>query len=70
MALRLLYCFFARYARGRVNFYSICECVLLYILHITAADAFPGAVVYGGDFENTAGDIWLLKYDHIEKLFE
>lgn len=28
------------------------------------------AVVYGGDFENTAGDIWLLKYDHIEKLFE
>ena len=39
------YCFFARYARGRVNFYSICECVLLYILHITAADAFPCAVV-------------------------
>ena len=28
-----------------MNFYSICECVLLYILHITAADAFPGAVV-------------------------
>lgn len=28
------------------------------------------AVVYGGDFENTAGDIWLLRYDHIEKLFE
>jgi len=28
------------------------------------------AVVYGGDFENTAGDIWLMKYDHIEKLFE
>ena len=27
-------------------------------------------VVYGGDFENTAGDIWLLRYDHIEKLFE
>ena len=28
------------------------------------------AVVYGGDFENTAGDIWLLRYDHVEKLFE
>ena len=28
------------------------------------------AVVYGGDFENTAGDIWLLKYDHIEQLFK
>ena len=27
------------------------------------------AVVYAGDFENTVGDIWLLKYDHIEKLF-
>lgn len=27
------------------------------------------AVVYGGDFENTAGDIWLLRYDHVEKLF-
>ena len=26
--------------------------------------------VYGGDFENTAGDIWLLRYDHVEKLFE
>lgn len=22
------------------------------------------AVVYGGDFENTAGDIWVLRYDH------
>lgn len=28
------------------------------------------AVVYGGDFENTSGDIWLLRYDHVEKLFE
>ncbi len=27
------------------------------------------AVVYGGDFENTAGDIWLLKYNHIEQSF-
>ena len=26
------------------------------------------AVVYGGDFENTAGDIWLLRYDHVESL--
>ena len=26
-------------------------------------------VVYGGEFENTAGDIWLLRYDHVEKLF-
>lgn len=28
------------------------------------------AVVYGGDFENTSADIWLLRYDHVEKLFE
>jgi len=28
------------------------------------------AVIYGGDFENTSGDIWLLRYDHVEKLFE
>ena len=27
------------------------------------------SVVYGGDFENTAGDIWVLRYDHIDKLF-
>lgn len=27
------------------------------------------AVVYGGDFENTAGDIWVLRYDHVNKLF-
>ena len=26
------------------------------------------AVVYGGDLENTAGDIWLLRYDHVEQL--
>ena len=52
------YCFFARYARGRVNFYSICECVLLYILHITAADAFPCAVVEEEDIVAiNAGDL-------------
>ena len=52
------YCFFARYARGRVNFYSICECVLLYILHITAADAFPRAVVKEEDIVAiNAGDL-------------
>lgn len=28
------------------------------------------AVVYSGDMENTAGDIWLLRYNHLEKLFE
>lgn len=28
------------------------------------------AVVYGGDFENTAGDISLLRYDHVEQLFD
>lgn len=28
------------------------------------------AIVYDGNFENTAGDIWLLKYDKVEKLFE
>ena len=27
------------------------------------------SVIYGGDFENTAGDIWVLRYDHIDKLF-
>jgi len=27
------------------------------------------AVVYGGDFENSAGDIWVLRYDHINQLF-
>ena len=27
------------------------------------------AVVYGGDFENTAGDIWVLRYDHVNELF-
>ena len=27
------------------------------------------AVVYGGDFENTAGEIELLRYDHVEQLF-
>lgn len=27
------------------------------------------AVVYGGDFENTAGDIWVLCYDHVNELF-
>ena len=25
--------------------------------------------VYGGDFENTAGDIWALRYDHVNRLF-
>ena len=24
------------------------------------------SVVYGGDFENTAGDIWVLRYDHVK----
>ena len=28
------------------------------------------AVVYCGDFENTAGDIFLLRYDHLEQLFD
>jgi hypothetical protein len=27
------------------------------------------SVVYGGDFENTAGDIWALRYDHVNGLF-
>ena len=27
------------------------------------------AVVYGGDFENAAGDIWALRYDHVNQLF-
>ncbi len=27
------------------------------------------SVVYGGDFENSAGDIWVLRYDHINQLF-
>ena len=27
------------------------------------------AVVYAGDFENTAGEIELLRYDHVEQLF-
>lgn len=27
------------------------------------------SVVYGGDFENTAGDIWALRYDHVNRLF-
>lgn len=27
------------------------------------------SIVYGGDFENTAGDIWVLRYDHVNKLF-
>lgn len=27
------------------------------------------AVVYSGDFENTAGEIWLLRYDHVDQLF-
>ena len=27
------------------------------------------AVVYSGDFENNAGDVWLLRYNHIDKLF-
>lgn len=27
------------------------------------------SVVYGGDFENTAGDIWVLRYDHVNRLF-
>lgn len=27
------------------------------------------SVVYGGDFENTAGDIWALRYDHLNRLF-
>ena len=35
----------------------------------TSTPIIRRAVVYGGDFENTAGDIWLLRYDHVEKLF-
>ena len=27
------------------------------------------AVVYGGDFENTTGEIELLRYDHLTQLF-
>lgn len=27
------------------------------------------AVVYTGDFENTAGDIWLLNYKHLSQLW-
>ncbi len=27
------------------------------------------SVVYGGDFENTAGDIWALRYDQVNRLF-
>ncbi len=27
------------------------------------------SVVYGGDFENFAGDIWVLRYNHINQLF-
>lgn len=27
------------------------------------------AVVDAGGFENDAGDIWLLRYDHVEQLF-
>ncbi len=27
------------------------------------------SVVYGGEFENTAGDIWALRYDHVNRLF-
>ena len=27
------------------------------------------SVVYGGDFENTAGDIWVLRYDNVNQLF-
>ncbi|MBQ9426862.1 MAG: ATP-binding protein [Paludibacteraceae bacterium] len=27
------------------------------------------SVVYGGDFENVAGDIWVLRYNHINQLF-
>ena len=28
------------------------------------------SVVYGGDFENTVGDIWVLRYDHVNKLLK
>ena len=35
----------------------------------TSTPIIRRAVVYGGDFENTAGDIWLLRYDHINRLF-
>ena len=36
----------------------------------TSTPVMRRAVVYGGDFENTAGDISLLRYDHIEQLFD
>ena len=36
----------------------------------TSTPIIRRAVVYGGDFENTAGDICLLRYDHIEQLFD
>ena len=36
----------------------------------TSTPIIRRAVIYGGDFENTAGDIWLLRYDHVEKLFQ
>ena len=36
----------------------------------TSTPIIRRAVVYGGDFENTSGDIWLLRYDHAEKLFD
>ena len=35
----------------------------------TSTPIIRRAVVYGGDFENTAGDICLLRYNHIEQLF-
>jgi len=37
--------------------------------HWTGTPIARRAVVYGGDFENTAGEIELLRYDHVEQLF-
>ena len=36
----------------------------------TSTPVMRRAVVYSGDFENTAGDISLLRYDHVEQLFD
>ena len=35
----------------------------------TSTPIIRRAVVYGGDFENIAGDIFLLRYNHIKQLF-
>lgn len=35
----------------------------------TSTPIIRRSVVYGGDFENTAGDIWVLRYDHVNRLF-